>query len=148
MKLSKKVEYGLRAMVELAKHVEGEPVSRQKVVESQDIPRKYLEQIFFLLARHGLVQSTLGVRGGYSLAKPADKITAFDVYRCLDTTGDPIDCPGGPCEHKDTCASRELWSELVESMRNTLQSYTLEQLAKREIRLEKKAASRAAPSIW
>ncbi len=138
MKLSTRVRYGLRAMVELAKRPDDKPISLRELAEKQQISPKYLEQMAAALKIAGLVESARGAEGGYRLGRPADKITAWDVYRVLDIATTPTDCLNHHCNREKICACRELWDDLNRSIVEILKSYTLQKLAKRETALQKK----------
>ena len=137
MKLSTRVRYGLRAMVELAKKKDRKPVPLRILAENQGISTKYLEQMAAALKIAGLIESVRGAEGGYRLARPAGGITVLDIYNVLDVAGDPIDCYVTPCDRLDHCAMRELWAEMVTCLHKVLASRTLQQLANRENKLLK-----------
>lgn len=85
MRLSRKSEYALLALIDLAKHYgKGDPPKIIEVSERNEIPRKYLEQIFLQLKGAGYVRSIRGSRGGYELAKPPEKITLAEIIRLID----------------------------------------------------------------
>ena len=86
MKLSTRVRYGVRAMVELAKYPQGEVVSLNDLAKNQGISNKYLEPMMTTLKIAGLVESTRGKLGGYRLAVPAEKITLWEIYSHLDSS--------------------------------------------------------------
>ena len=75
MKLSTKGRYGLRAMIDLARYSEKEPVSIGSVAARQEISERYLEQLVALLKKAGLVKSIRGASGGYVLAKKPSEIS-------------------------------------------------------------------------
>ena len=84
MKLSTKGRYGLRAIVDLARFSEEEPVSISSISAREDISEGYLEQLMALLKKAGLVKSIRGAAGGYVLARPAGQISVGDVLRALE----------------------------------------------------------------
>ena len=84
MKLSTKGRYGLRAMIDLARYSEKEPVSISSIAARQDISERYLEQLVGLLKKAGLVCSIRGAAGGYILARGACEISVGDVLRALE----------------------------------------------------------------
>ncbi len=137
MKLSTRVRYGVRAMVELAKQRDNRPVPLRKLAENQDISPKYLEQMAASLKIAKLIESVRGAEGGYRLARPASEITVLDIYNVLDVSGDPIDCQESACHRQDYCVMREVWAEMVDSIRKVLSSKNLQQLANRECKLVK-----------
>lgn len=85
MKISAKTQYGLAAMIYIAAREDGSPITVLQVSEQLDISKIYLEQVFSLLKRAGLVQSVKGAQGGYRLARPAKDISAYDILNALDT---------------------------------------------------------------
>ena len=84
MKLSTKGRYGLRAIVDLARFSESEPVSISSISSREDISEGYLEQLMALLKKAGLVKSIRGAAGGYVLARPAGEISGGAVLRALE----------------------------------------------------------------
>lgn len=77
--------YGLRAIVELARHEPGVPLQSREIAARQDIPQAYLDQLLVSLRRAGLVKSVRGASGGYLLARPAEDLTVADVLRPLSS---------------------------------------------------------------
>lgn len=85
MRLSRKSEYALLALIDLARYYgKGDPPKITEVAERNEIPKKYLEQIFLQLKGAGYVRSIRGSRGGYELAKQPDKITIAEIIRLID----------------------------------------------------------------
>ncbi len=138
MKLSTRVRYGVRAMVELAKQPTNKPIALGELARKQAISPKYLEQMITALKNGGLIESARGSVGGYRIARPAGEITVWDIYRLLDKATDPIDCQGGPCIRYEFCSTRKVWVEMSEAIRKVLQSWSLERLAKMEIQEQEK----------
>ena len=92
MKLSTKGRYGLRAMIDLARYSEEEPVSISSIAARQDISERYLEQLVGLLKKAGLVRSIRGATGGYILARSAADISVGDILRALEGSLEPVKC--------------------------------------------------------
>lgn len=85
MRLSRKSEYALLALIDLARYYgKNELLKIMEVSERNDIPKKYLEQIFLQLKGAGYVRSIRGSRGGYELAKSPDEITLAEIIRLID----------------------------------------------------------------
>src|SRR2546426_6645715 len=84
VRISLKVDYGIRAMAEIAADTSGEPVKAEDVARAQDIPLKYLLGILNELRRGYLLRSQRGAEGGYSLMRPADEVTLADIIRVVD----------------------------------------------------------------
>ena len=94
MRLSKRGEYGLRAMIDLAEsNSNGNSVVQIKeIAERQHIPTKFLEQILLSLKNSGILHSKMGIGGGYYLGRPAEEITLGQIIRVLDGPLAPIRC--------------------------------------------------------
>ena len=87
MKVSTRVEYGLIALMDIVIYGEnGESVSALEIAQRENISHKYLEHILFLLRQAGFIAAQKGMKGGYSLARPADEIVLSDVLNALDST--------------------------------------------------------------
>ena len=93
MKLSTKGRYGLRALIDLARYSEVEPVSINSIAERQGISERYLEQLMAMLKKAGLVKSIRGAGGGYVLAKEQKDISVGDVLRPLEGNLNPVELP-------------------------------------------------------
>ena len=92
MKLSKKSEYGLRALLELTLAHGSATLQRHEIAARQHIPVEFLEQILLALKRAGLLSSRRGARGGYTLIKQPKDISLGHVIRILDGPLAPIGC--------------------------------------------------------
>ena len=84
MKLTSRCEYAMLALVHLGRQKTGTLVSVDEIARAQNIPPKFLEQIMLALKRARYVRSSKGRRGGYQLAKSADKITLAEIVRLFD----------------------------------------------------------------
>jgi Rrf2 family protein len=132
MRLSKRGEYGLRAMIDLASWDHQTPVVQIKeIAERQQIPSKFLEQILLSLKNAGLLHSKMGVGGGYYLARPADEITLGHIARVLDGPLAPIRCvsqmayePCG-CPDEETCGLRMVMQDVRTVVSDILDQTTL-----------------------
>src|SRR5258708_21344181 len=113
MRLSTKGRYAVMAMVDLAKHSGGEPVSLAEIAERQEISLSYLEQLFAKLRKGALVKSVRGPGGGYLLAYAASETRISDIILAVDepiratrcTPGSPVGCPG----NHTPCLTHHLW---------------------------------------
>ena len=103
MKLSKKSEYGLRAMLDLAAHADEGAVRLKDLADRNNLPLKFLEQIFLTLRNAGVVRSQVGAHGGYMLSRPAEEITLGEVIRTLDGTIAPVGCVSKIAYEPCTC---------------------------------------------
>ena len=91
MKISTKGRYGLRALVDLAGHDNGEPIALASIAQRQKLSLNYLEQVFGTLRKAGIVVSVKGAGGGYKLARDAESITVKEVLEALEGTFSIID---------------------------------------------------------
>ncbi len=153
MKMSTKGRYAVMAIIDIGQNSHGAPVSLNEISERQDISQEYLEQLFGKLRRAGLVASTRGPGGGYTLAKQPADIALSEVILAVDEplrvtrcTGDAVD----GCVRGERCCAHDLWSSLGRQMMYFLESVTLEDvLENRNLALAasiKQAKDRFVPS--
>jgi Rrf2 family cysteine metabolism transcriptional repressor len=133
MKLSTREQYGVRAMVELARFYGQGPLPLTMVSRLQKISLAYLEQIVAPLREAGLVVSTRGAHGGYHLAREPQAITVGDVLRALEGPIAPVQCASevrqpGYCEREEVCLTRAVWEKVRDSIVTALDSTTLADL--------------------
>lgn len=133
MKFSTKGRYGLRAMVDLAVHSKGEHVALCSIAERQGISTNYLEQVFSLLRKSGLVKSVKGAQGGYILAEAPSDIKVGRILRALEGPLSVIDQntenSGGNETSIQYCIRTRVWDKLNEALNDLVDSLTLEDLA-------------------
>ena len=129
MKLTSKGRYAVTAMLDLALHADKGPVTLAGISERQGISLSYLEQLFTRLRKHGLVSSTRGPGGGYSLSRSAHEIAVADVVTAVDESVDATRCGGrGDCQDGHRCLTHDLWTELSNQIYAFLNEITLGQL--------------------
>lgn len=130
MKLSTKGKYGLKAMFELALSSNGEPVSLKYIARKQGISDQYLEQIFSILKKAGLVKSVRGAQGGYYISKKTSEITVADVLRVLEGDMAFTECllDKDLCENFDSCATKYVWARIKESIEEVTSSISLQDM--------------------
>ncbi len=144
MRLSKRGEYGLRALILLAvKNEQGKNdvmLQIKDISEEENIPVKFLEQIMLTLKNGGLLQSRKGSNGGYYLAKPAAEISLGQVVRLLDGPLAPVRCvsqmayePCG-CPDERTCGLRMAMGDVRNAIANILDNTSLADVAGRVIK--------------
>ncbi|MFO0798423.1 MAG: Rrf2 family transcriptional regulator [Gemmataceae bacterium] len=132
MLFSAKAEYACVAMLELAaRSSDPKPVRLADVADKHGIPSRFLVQILLDLKRSGLVASTRGAAGGYTLGRSADEITLFDVIRVMDPPEPPVrsDDKLQPTAYVHTV--RTVWEKMVEAQESILKQTTLADLAAR-----------------
>ena len=127
MKVNTKVRYGLRAILQIAESHGKDPVSISSISEIQEISGKYLEQVVGIMRRADLITSYKGVKGGYSLSRPPEDITLWEVITALDSHTTLVDCVRDPaiCERSDDCLTRSIWTLLSARMQEFWQDFTL-----------------------
>ena len=137
MKIPMRVDYGVRALVELAIHYGEGPVQTADIAAKQGIPESYLDQLMASLNRFGFVVSRRGPRGGHSLAMPPDDINLSMVMSKLDANSSPLDCLVNPldCVLSDSCAQQEVWKSVEDAISEVLSNITLANLAERQLSL-------------
>ena len=130
MKLSTKGKYGLKAMFELALSSNGEPVSLKYIAKKQGISDQYLEQIFSILKKAGLVKSVRGAQGGYYISKEASEITVADILKVLEGDMAFTECllDKDLCENFDSCATKYVWAKIKESIEEVTNSISLQDM--------------------
>lgn len=133
MKVSTRGEYGLRAMVSLAREFGNGPLALANVAQDSSVPPAYLEQLLGLLRRAGLVTSTRGAHGGYALSRAPEEIRVGDIYRVLEGPIAPMDCVSeveteDQCPLIDGCATRVVWLKVRDNIIEALDSTTLADL--------------------
>jgi Rrf2 family protein len=129
MRVSAKADYAVRAAAELAAADEG-PVKGEKLAEAQDIPLQFLEHILLELKHAGIVRARRGAKGGYWLARPADKVTIAEIVRTVEG---PIahvqSSPPEAIEYRGNAEHlREVWIAVRASLRSVLEEVTLADL--------------------
>jgi len=137
MKLSTKGRYAVMAMVDLAQHGDGGPVSLAEIAERQEISLSYLEQLFAKLRRGGLVKSMRGPGGGYLLAYDRDETRISDIVLAVDepiqavrcTPGEAIGCRGD----RSRCLTHDLWEELSNQIHLYLSSVSLGDVCEKRV---------------
>ncbi|MBF0304515.1 MAG: Rrf2 family transcriptional regulator [Alphaproteobacteria bacterium] len=137
MKLSTKGRYAVMAMVDLASHSNGQPVSLADIAERQEISLSYLEQLFGKLRKGGLVKSVRGPGGGYLLARSAPQMRISDIILAVDEPIQTTRCaPGTPAgchNNKGRCLTHDLWEELGNQIYLYLSSVSLSDVCERRI---------------
>jgi Rrf2 family transcriptional regulator, iron-sulfur cluster assembly transcription factor len=132
MKLTTKGRYAVTAMLDLALHHGQGPINLADISSRQGISLSYLEQLFSRLRKQGLVSSSRGPGGGYSLGRPAEEISVSDVIRAVDEPVDATRCHGKKnCHGEDRCLTHDLWEELSQQITDFLSNISLASLVER-----------------
>ncbi|HYM03294.1 MAG TPA: Rrf2 family transcriptional regulator [Stellaceae bacterium] len=137
MRLSTKGRYAVMAMVDLAKHSDGNPIALAEIADRQEISLSYLEQLFAKLRGAGLVKSVRGPGGGYLLGHGANETRISDIILAVDepiratrcTPGAPTGCRGS----KSRCLTHDLWEELGNQIHLYLSSVSLADVCEQRV---------------
>lgn len=134
MKLSTKGRYGLRAMIDLARYSEKEPVSLSSIAERQYLSEGYLEQLVAMLKKARLVAGIRGAQGGYVLAKDPSDISVGDILRALEGNLEPVRCAAfyseEGCQAADGCVTKYVWQKINDSINDTVNHIMLDELVR------------------
>ena len=137
MRLSRRSEYGIRALVDLVRHGDEAPVALATLAARNNLPPKFLEQIMSTLKHGGIVRTTLGARGGYGMAVEPATISVGRVIRLLDGALAPLPCVSlryyGRCSCPDeaTCSLRDVMLDVRDVMLEILDRESLADIAAR-----------------
>jgi len=136
VKLSTRGRFGLRVLVELAVRQDQGPIMMEHLNACVGGSRKYLYNLLTTLKHAGLVRAVRGAGGGYTLARRPEQISVHEVVRSLEEDSSPVDCQAGGrrCGQLDTCATREVWLELDQTVERVLSAIRLSELAERQQR--------------
>lgn len=139
MKLSKRSEYGLKALIDLAAYHGQGVMQAPQIARKHDISLKFLEQILLDLRRAGILHSRQGIHGGYYLALPPEQITIGQVVRILDGTIAPIRCVSRmsyercTCPDEDLCELRLIMLDVRNAISNVLDNISLADIVQNAI---------------
>jgi Rrf2 family protein len=133
--VSTRGEYGMRLMVDLARHWGEGTVSLRAVARREDLPEAYLEQLVASLRKAGLVLGKRGAGGGYMLARDPAAISAGDVVRALEGPIEPQICTAEGeaivnCVLQPGCATHHVWLKVQSTIAQALDHMTLAELVR------------------
>lgn len=128
MKISTKGRYGLRALIDLAINMDCENVSIKTISERQSISERYLEQIFSLLRKGGIIVGRKGAQGGYTLGKNPSELTISEILRVLEGENIFIDINEEEENELEDFINKNLWKDINCLINEYFSSKTLEDL--------------------
>lgn len=140
MKISKKGEYALKAMIYLSLNYGKKPVQIQEISENENIPKKFLEQILLSLKKAGLLQSKQGMGGGYFLSKSPREISLAQVIRVIDGPLAPLRCVSKwapvKCPIEKKCKLQKVMLEVRDAIAKILENITFEDMCERTMEVK------------
>jgi len=137
MRLTTKSRYGARAIFDIAYNSAGMPVQIKDISKRQEIPPRYLEQIFHKLKGANIINSVRGPGGGYVLARDPSKITVGDIVKAMKEPIDPVFCVDDgsennkECNRSEQCVTKQIWKEAGEKITKYFDSVTISDLCER-----------------
>lgn len=143
LKISRKIDYGLRAMIFLASVPADTIVPFREIARRMHIPEEFAGKILKTLSTRGLVKATRGVHGGYSLAKPVSEISFLDVIEAVEgpvVVNLCLDKDGDGCKLTPSCTMWSVWKEGQERMLEVYRQATLDQLVMQSLPPKLRAA--------
>jgi len=128
MKIPTMLRYGLRMVVTLAQ--KEEVISTAMLAKEMGVSPLYLRQLALPLEKRGIIKGFRGAKGGYLIDIKPEEINLFEIIQAYDEDFSLMDCikSSNSCPQSSDCASRYLWKELSDTIRNTLQDMTLQDL--------------------
>jgi Rrf2 family protein len=134
MRIPMKVDYAIRALLELADTYGSGTKQSADIAEHWSIPAPYLDQLLTSLRKAGLVTSVRGPQGGHTLARAPGAITVSEVFEALEGPFSPIDCleDSSRCNFSRACAIQDLWGEVQTTVSQLLSSVTIADLAHKQ----------------
>lgn len=141
MKISKKGEYALKAMIELAiDYQKGEPITLiNEVARRKAIPQKYLEQILLSLKKDGILVSKRGVGGGYMLSRPPEQISLGQIIRAVEGPLAPVGCASVSahiaCPDQSLCGLYGVMLQVRDAIAAVLDNTSLDDVARKTLEL-------------
>ena len=130
MRITTWAEYGLICALHLARRAGEGPITGREIAAGERLPADYVEQILLRLRRAGLVSSTRGARGGYSLARSANEISVREVIAASELATFDLHCVSHPvgeerCAESQSCSIRPVWMMLQRKIDDVLESVHL-----------------------
>jgi len=145
MRLSTKSRFAVTAMIDMGLRQHQGPVSLAAISQRQHISISYLEQIFSKMRQHGLVESTRGPGGGYTLNRDANLISVADIIYAVNSPDEKEQLPAD-AEQNGYVSAEELWSSLNQKMDDHMQSISLHSLIAAQIAKSGRAPSSSSPN--
>ncbi len=145
MELTRKGEYAIRGIIYLAQQPPGKMALISEVAEAAKVPQMFLAKIFQSFAKVGLVNSYRGTGGGFTLGRPAARISLRQVVEAVEGPIVPNRClVGGPCDRGGACNVHSVWRRVQNQVVQILDSVSMEELARNTNFLDETEYKRSA----
>ena len=134
------------AALELARHQDAQPVQAKVIAQRQGIPGRFIEQIMQRLKQEGIVHSSRGAQGGYTLTKPASQISLAHLVNSMNGSQSPIgsdylgNSGGGTPKHLSTALLTGIWEKVEEAEQAVLTNISIQSLLEQYEKLETQRA--------
>ena len=141
MRVSMKVDYGVRALIDLAQNHGNGPVQTAEIASRQSVPEPYLDQLLTSLKKVGFVRSRRGPNGGYTLAVESAQLSLGMIVNALEGPVLPIDCLDGSleCNLAGHCAQQDVWRKVENLTQRILDATSVADLASTQRQHERRA---------
>ncbi len=139
IKISTRLRYGTRALLELALHQGEGPIQLKHIANKQQVSLQYLEHLIRPLVAGGVIKSMRGAHGGVWLGKPPQSIKLSEIVDLLEGSTDPVECvsDSGHCSFSRSCVMRDVWIDMKSVLDDFLNSMTLQDLVDRQKKKER-----------
>ena len=133
MKLSTRVRYATRILLDLATDKGSRPITGKCIAEREGISQSYLANLMSSLRNVGLVRTARGTGGGFILAKSPAQIKLSDIWTAMEGPVSLIDCTQQPdiCPRYEKCITRDIWREVEQALNEVFESWSLEDMIRR-----------------
>ncbi len=137
MQFTKAEEYGIFGILYLARQAPEKITPLSEISQSEDVPEKFLAKIFQSLTKSGVIRSHRGVKGGFSLARPAVDISVMEIVEAIQGRYQIAKClhTDNICEKKD-CPVKTLLSEAQDALTDVFRRYTIDKLVEMQKEVE------------
>ncbi|MBI5118549.1 Rrf2 family transcriptional regulator [Candidatus Poribacteria bacterium] len=142
MQITRASEYAIRGVLDLCMQPKGAVCLLNEISERQNVPPSFLSKIFQNLARAGIVSSSRGTGGGFTLLKPPEDINLLDVLEAIEGQIEMNVCLGNGdvCGNRSVCPVHDVWREAQDQLFATLRKQSFAQLAEASRRRREEAA--------
>jgi FeS assembly SUF system regulator len=142
LRMSRITDYGIVLLSHLAAADPERVHNARELAESSHLPLPVVSKILKVLAREGFLESHRGVKGGYSLARPPERVSVVEVIDALEGPIALTECGVGSCEREASCVVRAPWQRINRVVRNSLADVRLSDLVTRPIAITRRSQER------